>query len=85
MVAVALLLDEEDSEENIRMNFVNEDPLPLFINREEEGCFRNLITRHLLDNETKFREYFSLSTPLFYEVLSCIQEVCIQEVVSKFG
>lgn len=61
-----------------RMSFVRR-----FYERQDESCLRILISRYLMDNETKFREYFRASTELFKTILTYIdgnisQEACIR-------
>ena len=35
-------------------------PWQCLTQRKEKGCFKNIIFRHLMENKTKFRKYFSL-------------------------
>lgn len=44
----------------------------LFINRDEEGAYAILVNNHLVDNETKFQEYFRLNPYLFNKVFTAI-------------
>lgn len=48
-------------------------PHKIYRQRSEEGAMNVLIDRHLLDDDTKFREYFRLTPHLFAEVLGVIQ------------
>ena len=43
---------------------VYNDPLPMFTKRKQD-CFKILISRDLMENETKFREYFRVSKNFF--------------------
>lgn len=45
----------------------------LFVKRDEEGVFNTMIKRHLLDNDTKFLEYFRLTPHLFHRLLAGIE------------
>ncbi|KAJ8871088.1 hypothetical protein PR048_027392 [Dryococelus australis] len=51
-----------------------EEDIEIFRLRDEKGCFNELILRHLIDNETKFKEYFRVSTEIFDTILSFITE-----------
>lgn len=44
----------------------------MFVARREEGAFQNLIYKHLIDDETKFHNYFRLTKIQFDFVLSAI-------------
>lgn len=46
---------------------------PMFANRKQEGALEILIHRHLIDDDTKFKEYFRLSPHLFKYVLNAIK------------
>ena len=46
----------------------------MFLTRLTEGAFENLITRHLIDDETKFLSFFSLTRLQFDFVLSAISK-----------
>lgn len=46
----------------------------MYKNRSEEGTFNNLITRHLIDDEEKFRSFFRLNRNQFNYVLQAIKE-----------
>lgn len=48
-------------------------PHMMYRQRRMEGAHNVLIDRHLLDDETKFREYFRLSSHLFQTVLQSIK------------
>lgn len=73
--AIALLLDDEADEDVLFLSYLvaNECRHPLFLKRDEEGCFKVLILRHLIDSETKFREYFRVTPQLFNDILDCIK------------
>lgn len=56
-----LLIEEDVDEEALLVSYLSrEDTDDIFKKGEEEGAFEILITRHLVDNETKFRVYFNL-------------------------
>lgn len=42
--------------------------------RREEGCFRIFVSRYLMDDDKKFREYFRVSRDLIQIILSYIEE-----------
>lgn len=66
-----LLLDEEEAHEEMLVNIVfNDEAHPMYKRRKEEGTYKMLILQHLVDNDTKFREYFRLTPSLFGKVLS---------------
>jgi len=44
----------------------------MFVSRREEGSFQNLISKHLIDDETKFHNYFRLTKIQFDFVPSAI-------------
>ncbi|KAJ8964771.1 hypothetical protein NQ314_004662 [Rhamnusium bicolor] len=44
----------------------------MFLKRRNEGCFSMLIKRHLIDDATRFREYFRLTRCQFNEVLNLV-------------
>lgn len=46
----------------------------IFKQRSFEGAHNVLIDRHLMDDDTKFKEYFRLSPYLFSTVLEAIKE-----------
>jgi hypothetical protein len=71
VVTVALLLEEEEEEESMLLEgFVRMEPHTMFEKRKDEGCFRILISRYLMVNERKFRDYFRVSRELFKTILS---------------
>ena len=49
-IAVAMLVDKEEAV--YFSTLVNNDPLMMFTKKKEEGCFKILILRHLIENET---------------------------------
>lgn len=74
---VALLLLEEEEEEEILLATYKPSNKPadkLFLCRSSEGAFAITVERRLFGNETKFREYFRLSTELFDSVLNFIRD-----------
>lgn len=73
---VALLILEEEQEEELVMATLKVSNKPvdkLFLCRDTEGAFNITVQRRLFGNETKFREYFRLSTELFEFVLSFVK------------
>lgn len=76
MVAI-LLLEMEEEEELVMANLKVSKNKPvdkLFLCRDTEGSFNITVQRRLFGNETKFREYFRLSTELFQFVLSFVED-----------
>ncbi|KAK9738866.1 hypothetical protein QE152_g9459 [Popillia japonica] len=63
------LEDEESSEEETRRQESD-----IYRTQETEGAYEILIIRHLVPNDTKFKEYFRLSPELFHYVLNFIEE-----------
>lgn len=49
-------------------------PHVLYRKRADEGAFNVLIDRHLIDDDTKFREYFRVSPFLFAKLLDVLNE-----------
>lgn len=74
MVAVLLreILDADEEEEIILTEYAKcrKEVSDVFTNRRNEGNFNNLIKRHLLDEEEKFR----LTREKFSFVLTLIEE-----------
>lgn len=74
--AINSLLEEEEEEDILLFGLCNKTRRKrrkLFLNRKTEGCFRLLITSHLIDDGTKFQEYFRLTKDEFdaiYEIVS---------------
>lgn len=69
------MLEEEDDDDLllIELSSNNDNISPIFNNRYTEGTYSTLIMRHLIDNETKFKEYFPLTPSLFNDVVNCIK------------
>ncbi|CAH1098850.1 unnamed protein product [Psylliodes chrysocephalus] len=44
----------------------------MFVRRRKEGCFSTLIMRHLIDDETKFKEYFRVTKSQFNELVNIV-------------
>lgn len=59
--------------------FVREEPHTMFRKGREEGGFRILVSRYLVDDEKKYREYYRVSQDLFQTILSYIEE-CVSTV-----
>lgn len=79
------LLDDEEEEDMILL-YLCEEPKKtknMFLKRETEGCFQQLILRHLMDDESKFREYFRLTKDEFIGVYTTVSED-LQTVPSSF-
>lgn len=49
-------------------------PHKLYRQRSVEGAYNVLVDRHLLDDDTKFREYFRVSPVLFSKLLEDLKE-----------
>lgn len=83
LLALCLSLDSESSDEEIEDVFIlkkhRESRHDLFQNRNMEGAFAVLINRHLMDNDTKFKEYLRLTPYLFAKILGKIEN----ELVTK--
>lgn len=80
LLASYLLLDSEESdaeEDEIIVMMLSKKKRKrrhsLFVNREEEGAFSILIRNHLMDSDSKFKEYFRLTPYLFNKVLDVIK------------
>jgi hypothetical protein len=69
LAILVCLEDEESSEEETRAQECD-----IYKKRETEGAYEILIVRHLVPNDTKFKEYFRLSPELFHYVLNFINE-----------
>ncbi|XP_063219239.1 uncharacterized protein LOC134531043 [Bacillus rossius redtenbacheri] len=72
--AISAVLLEEDADDDLLLSCFLEDDSDIFRRREDEGCYSVLILRHLIDNETKFREYFRVSTEIFDTILGFVKE-----------
>ncbi|XP_046658621.1 uncharacterized protein LOC124352930 [Homalodisca vitripennis] len=46
----------------------------LFKRRKSEGAYNVLITKHLIDNEVKFKEYFRLTRDQVFTLLGLVRE-----------
>ena len=74
-------LAEENEQENLLTTFVVRKPVSnMFLARKEEGAYNNLINKHLLDEEEKFkgflrftREQFSF---IFHFLVSLLYSAC---------
>jgi hypothetical protein len=71
------LLEEEEEEDQLLFSYLlpnkRKSTNILFKNREFEGFFEILINRHLLENETKFREFFRINYEQFNFILSLVE------------
>lgn len=69
---------EDDFRALVALLFLNgkkrKSPHKLYRHRAVEGVFNVLVDRHLIDDDTKFREYFRLSPFLFAKVLDVVKE-----------
>lgn len=45
-----------------------------FLLRQREGAFTNLITRHLMDDDTLFKEYFRVTPAEFQFIHSAVEQ-----------
>lgn len=74
-VALALHLLEEEQDDIIihLVTKVRRSRHIMLRQRNEEGAFNTLITKYLLDDETKFHEFFRLTRNQFHFVLSAIR------------
>lgn len=70
--------DEADEELLLLVHLFREESDRIYSERNMEGCFNNLIQRHLIDNETRFRAYFRVSFELFNYILNFIREDIIR-------
>jgi len=70
-----LLLEEEEEDDDLLITTQSEQREKvdaLFLNRKAEGYFEILISRHLIRNETKFREFFRVNRQQFDYLLSLV-------------
>nr|XP_015837965.1 PREDICTED: uncharacterized protein LOC107398439 isoform X2 [Tribolium castaneum] len=77
IVLAAIALIEEEEEEEVLLTTICKPRCQtnkIFLNRISEGCFNTLIQRHLMDDDTKFKEYFRLTKSQFFSILSYISE-----------
>lgn len=44
----------------------------MFVPKRTEGCFIMLMRKHLIDDKTKFREYFRLTRYQYNELLNLV-------------
>ncbi|KAJ3621671.1 hypothetical protein MTP99_003780 [Tenebrio molitor] len=65
LAILVCLEDEGSSEEETRGQECD-----IYKRRETKGAYEILIVRHLVPNDTKFKEYFRLSPELFHYVLN---------------
>lgn len=89
IVALFLTLDSETSdEEEEELLLLNkktrESRHSIFANRNTEGVYEVLINRHLVDNDTKFKEYFRLSPTLFSKILEGIESELIVQPSPRY-
>lgn len=71
MLALIMLLDSSSDEETANVKRVQRHNL--FVNRNVESVFAVTIERHLLDNDTKFKEYFRVSPFLYNSIITAIE------------
>ncbi|KAK9727507.1 hypothetical protein QE152_g19094 [Popillia japonica] len=45
----------------------------MYKEQENEGAFKILVHKHLIDNETKFKEYFRVTRDQFFNLLDLIK------------
>lgn len=76
-IIISHVIDEEEREEEIinlmikvKKRKVRHD---IFTHRRTEGLSKNLISQHLIDDETKFKNYFRIIKRQFDFVLSEIR------------
>lgn len=78
LCSLLVLLDFEDVEEEIdylvHHYCIRKSVSEVFFCREEEGVFRILIEKHLLDDEVKFKAYFRFTREQFYFLVNLIQD-----------
>lgn len=79
-LSVLLLINEfEDIEDEIdylvhRYCCVRRSASEVFSSRENEGVFKSLIYKHLLDDEIKFKAYFRFTREEFYYLVNLIED-----------
>lgn len=74
------LLEDEFEEDVIKKR---NGTRQLFKKRRTEGAFQLLICQHLIDDDTKFREYFRLTPNLFDYVLQHIKDDIMYLVLNR--
>ncbi|KAG5873527.1 hypothetical protein JTB14_037697 [Gonioctena quinquepunctata] len=82
---VAFLLLDKKEEEELTMATVKVSNKPvdkLFLGRDTEGAF-NITVQRFFGNETKFNEYFRISTDLFEFVLSFVKDDISKKPTNK--
>lgn len=75
VIAAQLLMEEEEDDDILLLSLMHKKRRKvhnMFVQRRKEGCFSTLIMRHLIDDETKFREYFRLTRCQFNELLNLV-------------
>ena len=72
-LALLIFLEDEESSSSEEDGKRSEES-KIFKNRQSEGVYEILISRHLRANDVKFREYFRLTPVLFDYVLNFIKE-----------
>lgn len=75
LLAIYLLMDSSSSEDDERIESKQKRVRrrDLYEKRDEEGAFNVTVARHLMDNDTKFQEYFRVSPFLFNRLLDAIE------------
>ncbi|XP_018906872.2 uncharacterized protein [Bemisia tabaci] len=73
----SLLLEEIEQEELVQFSYIQNlfgkrPEKELFRRRRREGAFTTLIKRHLMDNDTLFKEFFRLTREEFEEVFKTV-------------
>ncbi|KAJ8940777.1 hypothetical protein NQ314_010587 [Rhamnusium bicolor] len=75
IVIAAQLLMEKEEDDILLLSLIRKRRRKvhnMFLKRRNEGCFSMLIKRHLIDDETKFREYVRLTRCQFNEGLNLV-------------
>nr|XP_018906872.1 PREDICTED: uncharacterized protein LOC109036906 isoform X2 [Bemisia tabaci] len=77
LLLVSLLLEEIEQEELVQFSYIQNlfgkrPEKELFRRRRREGAFTTLIKRHLMDNDTLFKEFFRLTREEFEEVFKTV-------------
>lgn len=78
MEGLAYIFFEEEEEDAILQQIMiqnrRNDHHPMFKEREKEGCYNLLVNRHLMTDDSKFRQFFRLNVPQFNYVLDLIKD-----------
>ncbi|XP_050313123.1 uncharacterized protein LOC126748138 [Anthonomus grandis grandis] len=75
VMAAQLLMEEEADDDILVLSLLHKRRRKvhnMFVQRRKEGCFSRLIMRHLIDDETKFTEYFRLTRYQFNELFNLV-------------